>query len=109
HHLVNLPLRDAIKPRTIHSGVGQAARTECLTNAVLRNSNEQLTGENIMNHLMEILAFFDRDFPEDHPYKDIKASPDKNFRPEVFMLGSSDGGMTIASQLGIGFAFAGQI
>src|SRR5699024_12796661 len=25
------------------------------------------------------------------------------------MLGSSDGGMTIASQLGIGFAFAGQI
>src|SRR5699024_2074429 len=38
-----------------------------------------------------------------------KASPDKNLRPELFMLGSSDGGMSIASQLGIGFAFAGQI
>src|SRR5690625_5697722 len=62
-----------------------------------------------MNQLVEILAFFDREFPEDHSYKDIEVSRDKNLRPELFMLGSSDGGMTIASQLGIGFAFAGQI
>jgi len=55
------------------------------------------------------LAFFNRDFPENHPYKNINASPDTSLRPELFMLGSSDGGMQIASQLGIGFAFAGQI
>lgn len=109
HVVENFSLLEALHPGRIDLGMGRAAGTDGLTNAVLRNSNEQLTGDQIMNQLMEILAFFDRDFPEDHPYKDIKASPDKNLRPELFMLGSSDGGMTIASQLGIGFAFAGQI
>ncbi len=62
-----------------------------------------------MNLLMEVLAFFGRDFPNDHPYKDISPSPHHSLKPELFMLGSSGGGMQIASQLGMGFAFAGQI
>lgn len=36
-------------------------------------------------------------------------TPHPSLRPELFMLGSSDGGRQIASQLGVGFAFAGQI
>ncbi len=105
----NFSLLEALHPGRIDLGMGRASGTDGLTNAVLRNTNEPLTGEKIMNQLMEILAFFDREFPEDHPYKDIKPSADKSLRPELFMLGSSDGGMSIASQLGVGFAFAGQI
>src|SRR5690625_8045026 len=109
HILENFSLLEALQPGRIDLGMGRAAGTDGLTNAVLRNSNEQLTGDQIMNQLMEILAFFDRDFPEDQPCKDIKASPDKNLRPELLLLGSSDGGMAIASRLGIGLAFAGQL
>src|SRR5690625_2024379 len=109
HVVENFSLLEALHPGRIDLGMGRAAGTDCLTNAVLRNSNEQLTGDQIMNQLMEILAFFNRDFPEDHPYRNIKPSPDSSLRPELFMLGSSDGGMQIASQLGVGFAFAGQI
>lgn len=105
----NFSLLEALHPGRIDLGMGRASGTDGLTNAVLRNNNEPLTGEMIMSQLMQILAFFDQDFPEDHPYHKIKPSASKSLRPDIFMLGSSDGGMSIASQLGLGFAFAGQI
>lgn len=105
----NFSILEALHPGRIDLGMGRASGTDAITNAALRNSNEPLSGEAVMNQLMEILAFFNRDFPEKHPYKNINASPDKLLRPQLFMLGSSNGGMQIASQLGIGFAFAGQI
>lgn len=105
----NFSILEALHPGRIDLGMGRASGTNNITNAALRNTNEPLTSQSILNQLMEILAFFNRDFPEDHPYKEIKPSPDSSLRPELFMLGSSNGGMQIASQLGIGFAFAGQI
>lgn len=105
----NFSILEALHPGRIDLGMGRASGTDGITNAALRNSNEPLTGDAIMNQLMEVLAFFDREFPGGHPYQDINASPDPSLRPELFMLGSSDGGMQIASQLGIGFAFAAQI
>lgn len=105
----NFSILEALHPGRIDLGMGRASGTNGITNAALRNNHEPLTGESIMNQLMEILAFFNRDFPEDHPYNSINPSPDLSLRPDLFMLGSSDGGMQIASQLGIGFAFAGQI
>lgn len=105
----NFSILEALHPGRIDLGMGRASGTDGITNAALRNSNEPLSGEAIMNQLMEVLAFFNREFPEGHPYQSINPSPDSSLRPELFMLGSSDGGMQIASQLGIGFAFAGQI
>lgn len=105
----NFSILEALHPNRIDLGMGRASGTDGLTNAALRNSNDPLTGEAIMNQLMEILAFFNREFPEGHPYNQINASPDSSLVPDFFMLGSSDGGMKIASQLGLGFAFAGQI
>lgn len=105
----NFSILEALHPGRIDLGMGRASGTDGITNTALRNNHEPLTGEAIMNQLMEILAFFNREFPEDHPYQGINPSPDPSLRPDLFMLGSSDGGMQIASQLGIGFAFAGQI
>lgn len=105
----NFSILEGLHPGRIDLGMGRAAGTDGITNAALRNSNEPLTGEAIMNQLMEILAFFKQEFPEGHPYQNIKPSPDPSLTPDFFMLGSSDGGMQIASQLGVGFAFAGQI
>ncbi len=105
----NFSILEALHPGRIDLGMGRASGTSAITNAALRNSQEPLTGQGLMNLLLEVLAFFDRDFPEDHPYRDITPSPAASLRPDLYMLGSSDGGMRIASQLGMGFAFAGQI
>lgn len=105
----NFSILEALHPGRIDLGMGRASGTDGITNAALRNSNEPLSGEAIINQLMEILAFFNREFPEGHPYQNINPSPDASLRPALFMLGSSDGGMQIASELGVGFAFAGNI
>src|SRR5690625_358437 len=105
----NFSILEGLHPGRIDLGLGRASGTDGMTNSALRNSNEPLSEEVIMNQLLEVLAFFNRDFPIGHPYEHIHPSPDISLRPEIYMLGSSDGGMQIASQLGVGFAFAGQI
>lgn len=105
----NFSILEALHPGRIDLGMGRASGTDGITNAALRNSQEPLTGQALINQLMEVLAFFNREFPDNHPYRDISPSPDPSLRPDLYMLGSSDGGMQIASQLGLGFAFAGQI
>ena len=105
----NFSILEALHPGRVDLGMGRASGTDGVTNAALRNNHEPLTGQGLMNLLLEVLAFFDRDFPADHPYNAISPSPHPSLRPELFMLGSSGGGMQIASQLGMGFAFAGQI
>lgn len=105
----NFSILEALHPGRIDLGMGRASGTDNITNAALRNNPQPLTGQDLTNQLLEVLAFFDREYPEDHPYSRIIPSPDATLRPDLFMLGSSDGGMHIASQLGLGFAFAGQI
>ena len=105
----NFSILEALHPGRIDLGMGRASGTDGITNAALRNSMEPLSGQALTTLLLEVLAFFDRDFPEDHPYGRISPSPHPSLRPDLFMLGSSEGGMQIASQLGLGFAFAGQI
>ena len=105
----NFSILEALHPGRIDLGMGRAAGTDGITNMALRNATEPLQGNEVMESLSEILAYFNRDFPSEHPFAKISPSPDKSLRPELFMLGSSNGGMQIASQLGVGFAFAGQI
>src|SRR5699024_9824400 len=69
---------------------------------------DALTGDDSVQLLQELLAYFSGKFPEDHPFAGITPFPERR-QPELFMLGSSDGGMKIATQLGLAYAFAGQI
>lgn len=105
----NFSILEALHPGRIDLGMGRASGTDEITNIALRNNGEPLSERGLINLLLEVLAFFDRDFPQDHPYSRISPSPDVALRPDLFMLGSSQGGMRLASQLGLGFAFAGQI
>lgn len=105
----NFSILEALHPGRIDLGMGRASGTDGITNAALRNSAQPLTERDLAQLLLEILAFFERNFPEGHPYANISPSPDVGLVPQLFMLGSSSGGMQIASQLGLGFAFAAQI
>ncbi|WP_240376259.1 LLM class flavin-dependent oxidoreductase [Bacillus piscicola] len=105
----NFSLLEALHPGRIDLGMGRAPGTDGLTALALRRSREALQANDVMEQLHELMAYFTRDFPEDHPFAKITPSPDPSLQPDMFMLGSSDGGMKIAAQYGLGFAFAGQI
>ncbi len=102
-------LLEALHPGRIDLGIGRAPGTDVVTALALRRSREAVKADEFPRQLQELLWYFTREFPEDHPFKEIKASPDPNLMPEIYMLGSSDGGMRFAVEHGLGFFFAAHI
>lgn len=105
----NFSLLEALHPHRVDLGIGRAPGTDGLTALALRRSREAVTADDFPEQLNELLSYFSREFPNEHPFKDITPSPDKNLTPDIYMLGSSNGGMQFASHYGLGFVFAAHI
>ncbi len=109
----------AMAPGRIDLGIGRAPGTDMSTAAALRRG--QIGAEDFPNQLMELLAFLDDSFPNNHPFKaDVFAIPGprqdqdngvpRSFaRPPVWLLGSSDYSARLAAHLGFPFAFAAHL
>jgi luciferase family oxidoreductase group 1 len=102
-------LLEALHRGRIDLGIGRAPGTDFVTAWALRRSREAVTKDEFPEQLRDLLCYFTRQFPDDHPFKEITPSPDPELVPELFILGSSDGGMRFAAQHGLGFAFAAHI
>lgn len=105
----NFSLLEALHPGRIDLGIGRAPGTDGLTALALRRSREAVTTYDFPEQLDELLSYFSRSFSMEHPFKDIVPSPSKELTPEIYMLGSSNGGMQFAVQYGLGFVFAAHI
>ncbi len=109
----------SMAPGRIDLGIGRAPGADMVTAAALRRG--QIGAEDFPAQLMELLAFLDDDFPNNHPFKsDVYAVPGprqdlengvaRSFeRPPVWLLGSSDYSARLAAQLGFPFAFAAHL
>ncbi|QQK74841.1 LLM class flavin-dependent oxidoreductase [Salicibibacter cibarius] len=104
----NFSLLEALNPKRIDLGIGRAPGTDGLTALALRRSRESVTGYDFPEQLDELLSYFSGNFSPEHPFKNIRASAEQLI-PDIYMLGSSDGGMRFASENGLGFVFAAHI
>jgi luciferase family oxidoreductase group 1 len=95
---------EALFPGRIDLGVGRAPGTDQVTAYALRRLHEQ-RGDDFLERLQE-LVFWDRGFPEGHPFRRIEAMPSDAPLPPIWILGSSDYGGRLAANIGCGFAFA---
>ena len=102
-------LLEALHPGRIDLGLGRAPGTDTITAYALRRSPEAMSGDDYPEQLAELLAFDDQDFPEDHPFREIKAVPFDVKMPPLWLLGSSGFSAQLAAQAGLGFAFAAHI
>lgn len=105
----NFSILEALHPERIDLGIGRAPGTDGLTALALRRSREAVTTYDFPEQLDELLSWFSRSFSAEHPFKDITASPDKKLTPDIYMLGSSNGGMQFAAEEGLAFVFAAHI
>jgi luciferase family oxidoreductase group 1 len=87
---------EALYPGRIDLGLGRAPGTDLRTSAALRSGNPQLVPDQLIQ-LSRYLADGD---------EGIRAIYGEHDEPELWMLGSSDGGARIAAALGMRFAFA---
>jgi len=99
----------ALFPGRIDLGIGRAPGTDLTTALALRRSREAVTTDQFPQLLGELLAFFEDDFPDNHPFHSVQAAPAGVPTPPMFLLGSSDYSANVAAQLGLGFAFARHI
>ena len=95
---------EALHPGRVDLGIGRAPGTDQLTAHALRRAH---TGaDDFPEQLVELLGYFEGRWPADHPYRAITATPGLGYRPEVWMLGSSDYGAQAAGLLGLPYSFA---
>lgn len=105
----NFTLLEALHPGRIDLGVGRASGTDGLTALALQRSREVVYANDFPEQLGQLVSYFARDFAEEHPFKTIKVPGDVTLTPDMFMLGSSQGGVQFAFEKGLGFVFAAHL
>jgi luciferase family oxidoreductase group 1 len=95
----------ALHPGRIDLGLGRAPGTDQLTAAALRRSLD-LGADDFPEQLGELGSFLAGVWPDDHPYRRIRAVPHSDAPPPIWLLGSSLFSAELAGVLGLPFAFA---
>lgn len=96
---------EALHPGRIDLGLGRAPGTDPVTAHAIRR--QRLDGpDEFPSQLAELVGYFDGTIPDDHPFSRIEATPAHGYRPDIWLLGSSDFSATLAGRLGLPFSFA---
>jgi luciferase family oxidoreductase group 1 len=94
---------EALHPGRIDLGIGRAPGTDPLTAHALRRPT---TVDDFPQELGELMAFLGGSFPDDHPFRRVRAVPAGDGSPAIWLLGSSGYSAQLAGMLGLPFAFA---
>lgn len=97
---------EALHPGRIDLGIGRAPGTDQLTARALRRSARPPAADDFPDQLMELMGYFSGAFPEGHPFGAVTAVPGLGYRPDLWLLGSSDYSARAAGLLGLPFSFA---
>ncbi|HEV7563560.1 MAG TPA: LLM class flavin-dependent oxidoreductase [Solirubrobacterales bacterium] len=94
-------------PGRIDLGIGRAAGTDPMTTHALQRDRSRAMPDDFPEQLAELLGYFERSFPADHPLARLAASlPGNPEAPEIWLLGSSEQSALWAGELGLRYAFA---
>jgi luciferase family oxidoreductase group 1 len=97
----------ALYPGRIDLGLGRAAGTDPLTTFALQRDRRQAAPDDFPQQLAELLAYFDDNLPEDHPFRHLaRTLPGRPQLPVPWLLGSSSQSAIWAGELGLPYAFA---
>jgi luciferase family oxidoreductase group 1 len=97
---------EALHPGRIDLGVGRAPGSDTRTARALAQGPGQLGIEHYPDQLLDLYGYLAGDMPADHPFAGIKAMPEGETMPELWVLGSSAMGAQYAAELGWSFCFA---
>ncbi|MEZ5076094.1 MAG: LLM class flavin-dependent oxidoreductase [Solirubrobacterales bacterium] len=94
-------------PGRVDLGIGRAAGTDPMTTQALQRDRSRALPDDFPEQLAELLAYFERSFPADHPLARLAdALPGSPEAPEVWLLGSSEQSAIWAGEEGLRYAFA---
>ena len=97
---------EALFPGRIDMGLGRAPGTDQVTAYALRRRLETRQGDDFLERLQELVSWESRDFPDNHPFRNVFAMPSDAPLPPIWLLGSSGYSAELAAMIGTGYAFA---
>lgn len=97
---------EGLFPGRIDLGLGRAPGTDPVTSYALRRRQEDPAADDFLDRFQELLAFEQRLFPDNHPFRKITAMPADVRLPPIYLLGSSGYSAQLAAHVGAGFSFA---
>ncbi len=97
---------EALFPGRIDLGLGRAPGTDPVTSYALRARQDPREGDDFLERFQELLLFERGGFPENHPFRKVRAVPADVALPPIWLLGSSGYSAELAAAVGMGFAFA---
>jgi len=96
---------EALFPGRIDLGIGRAPGGDMKTAQAMAYGAYD-GAERFPQQVVDVVGFLDRALPPEHPFAAVKAQPQGEDSPQVWLLGSSDYSGALAAQLGLRFAFA---
>lgn len=103
----NFGVLAGLYPGRIDLGIGRAAGTDPMTTHALQRDRSHAMPDDFPEQLAELLGYFERSFPADHPLARLADSlPGNPEVPETWLLGSSEQSALWAGELGLRYAFA---
>ena len=93
-------------PHRIDLGLGRAAGTDPVTTFALQRDRRQASPDDFPQQLAELIAYVEDKMPNDHPFARLAELPGRPYRPELWLLGSSEQSGIWAAEAGLPYAFA---
>src|SRR5215217_7297361 len=97
---------EALFPGRIDLGLGRAPGTDPVTSYALRRRQDAGGDDDFLQRFQELILFENKAFPENHPFRSIRAMPEDVELPPIWLLGSSGYSAQLAAMVGAGFSFA---
>ena len=102
---------ESLHPGRIDLGLGRTIGTDEVAAAALSHHGGLLDDDDYTAQVTDLLGFLDDDLPAGHPYRSVRAQgrpprSEGDGGPEVWVLGSSSYGASLAAGLGLPFSFA---
>ena len=98
-------MQEALCPGRIDLGIGRAPGGDMLTAKAI-NENSLYSINEFPKQVVDLVGWLRDELGEDHPFNLVKAMPQGDTCPEIWLLGSSDYSSALAAPLGVRFAFA---
>ena len=97
---------ESLAPGRIDLGLGRAPGGDGLTSMAL-NPNAHEDANNFPANVRDLMAWVSGEpLPAGHTFKNVVAHPETDTAPEMWMLGTSDYGASVAAHFGIPYCFA---
>ncbi|RED66210.1 LLM class flavin-dependent oxidoreductase [Cohnella lupini] len=101
----NFKLLEALHPGRIDVGLGRAPGGFPIASRALQE-HKRVDIDLYPQQVMDLRDYLRDESPADHRFSGLRAFPETETEPELWLLGSSDGSAKIAAELGTAYAFA---